>query len=118
MPTQPRITKTATDRSATHTEASADHSGRIKGRVIKVGDKVRIERDETRHPSRGTWPQFRGKTGTVVEINRAGRGPTEYGVCFTKVSPGGPRSKRAFTWDQASVAWFKRHEIVLTEDVA
>jgi hypothetical protein len=103
MPTQPRITKTATERSAAHTEARADHSGRIKGRVIKVGDKVRIERDETRHPSRGTWPQFRGKTGTVVEIRSA---------------PEGPAGKRAFTWDQASVAWFKRHEIVLTEDVA
>lgn len=49
---------------------------------MNVGDRVRIERDETRHPSRGTWPWFRGKTGTVVEINRDRKRPhlTEYGV--------------------------------------
>jgi ribosomal protein L21E len=38
-------------------------------RRLNVGDRVKIQRDETRYPSKGTWPQFRGKTGTVVEIN-------------------------------------------------
>jgi ribosomal protein L21E len=44
---------------------------------MNIGDRVRIERDETRYPSKGTWPRFRGKTGTVVEINLG-----EYGVAI------------------------------------
>jgi ribosomal protein L21E len=46
----------------------------------KRGDRVRIERDEALYPSRGSWPQFRGKVGTVVTINREDR---EWGVKFT-----------------------------------
>jgi hypothetical protein len=62
-----------------------------------VGDKIRIERDETKYPSRGTWPQFRGRQGVIVEINRAGRGATEYGVTFVK--------------KDRSQAWFKAYEL-------
>jgi hypothetical protein len=58
---------------------------------MKVGDRVRIERDETRYPSKGTWPQFSGKTGTIVSINRDRERPhlTEYGVAFgkTRINP-------------------------------
>jgi hypothetical protein len=76
-----------------------------------VGDRVRIERDETRYPSKGTWPQFRGQVGTVVEINRDRRHShlTEWGVVFSK------------TWFRAGrpgqlehsdiVTWFKQYEI-------
>ena len=49
---------------------------------IDIGDRVVIERDETRYRSKGTWPQFRGRTGTVVQINLG-----EYGVAFGKVTP-------------------------------
>lgn len=74
---------------------------------MNVGDRIRIERDETRYPSRGTWPRFRGKTGTVVEINYDRKRPhlTEYGVVFAKArtdSRGGQRE---------IVTWFKRHEV-------
>jgi hypothetical protein len=31
-----------------------------------VGDRVRVERDETRWPSRGSWPRYRGKVGSVA----------------------------------------------------
>ena len=54
---------------------------------FKVGDPVRIERDEKLYPSEGTWPQFHGRTGTVDEVNRDRERPhlTEYGVTFGKV---------------------------------
>ena len=42
-----------------------------------IGDQVCIERDQTRYSSKGTWPQFRGKTGTVIMVNRG-----EFGVAF------------------------------------
>jgi len=66
-----------------------------------VGDRVRVERDETRYPCRGTWPQFRGRTGTVVEVNADRQRPhlTEYGVSFTK---------RDRAW-----AWFKVYELTV-----
>lgn len=55
--------------------------------TFAVGDRVRIERDETRYPSKGTWPQFRGKIGTVVQVNADRKRPhlTEYAVTFGKV---------------------------------
>jgi hypothetical protein len=72
---------------------------------VRVGDLVRIERDETRYPSKGTWPRFRGKTGTIVEIN-----VDEYGVCFGKVIPRKSRPG-SFDWDSADVAWFQPYEL-------
>jgi hypothetical protein len=47
-----------------------------------MSTRVRIERDETRYRSKGNWPQFRGRTGTVVQANLG-----EYGVVFGKVTP-------------------------------
>jgi hypothetical protein len=44
-----------------------------------VGEVVRIERDETGHPVTGSWPRYRGRAGTVVEVNQAGGGPIEQG---------------------------------------
>lgn len=77
----------------------------------RVGDRVRVERDETRYPSKGTWPQFRCRPGTVVEVNRDRKRPhlTEYGLVFAKVSP---RRDRPGKFNHgATVTWFKAHEI-------
>ena len=57
-----------------------------------VADRVRIERDETGHPCKGTWPQFRGRTGTVVEINHDRKRPhlTEWAAVLAS----GPTERR------------------------
>jgi hypothetical protein len=76
---------------------------------VNVGDRVRVERDETRHPSKGTWPQFRGRIGTVVEVNADLKRPelTECGVIFgaTRRRPDG-----SLHGDDV-VTWFKVYEI-------
>ena len=66
-------------------------------RPLIVGSSVRVERDEHRHRPRGTWKHYRGRSGTVVEINHAGKGAPEYGVGFGK-------SRRV-------EAWFKSFEL-------
>lgn len=77
---------------------------------INVGDRVVIERDEKQYPSKGTWSGWRGRTGTVVEIN-----DDEYGVVFGKVKERVNRPG-TFAWSgDESQTWFKRYEIsVLT----
>ena len=69
---------------------------------MNVGDRVRIERDESKYPPRGTWGQFRGKTGTIVEINLG-----EYGVVFGKVREPRPNGSIAM----ADAVWFQPHEV-------
>jgi hypothetical protein len=75
-----------------------------------IGDRVRIERDETLYPSKGTWPTFRGRVGTVVEINRDGKRPhlTEFGVSF-----GGKLRRRpdGSLHGNNVVTWFKGYEL-------
>jgi ribosomal protein L21E len=63
--------------------------------ALRVGDRVRIERDEARYPSKGTWPQFRGRQGTVVVV-----GSDEYGVTFgvTRKRPNGSTTGQNITW--------------------
>jgi hypothetical protein len=73
---------------------------------ITVGTKVRIERDETLYPSKGTWPQFRGKTGTVVEINLG-----EYGVQFGNATPWNGRPGQFYRSSGSNVAWFRPYEV-------
>lgn len=73
--------------------------------AVRVGDRVVIERDEVNFPSKGTWGRFRGRVGTVVEVNLG-----EYGVSFSKVQPRTDGRGR-FSWDAASVAWFRDYEI-------
>jgi hypothetical protein len=89
-------------------------SGDRCGTRPAVGDRVRIERDETRYPPRATWPQYRGRAGVVVEINRDRVRPhlTEWGVCFSAVTVR-TDGKGALNWDAASVAWFRSHELTL-----
>jgi hypothetical protein len=81
----------------------------IETAVVAVGDRVRIERDEARYSSKGSWPQFRGKTGTVVEINEDRKRPhlTEYGVSFGKTRR---RPDGSLHGDDATT-WFKRYEL-------
>jgi hypothetical protein len=66
--------------------------------ALRVGDRVVIERDEARYPSRGTWPQFRGRTGTIAVV-----GSDEYGVVFgaTRQRPNGSTTGRSITWFRA-----------------
>ena len=80
-------------------------------RPFHVGHPVRIERDETRYPSKGTWPQFRGRAGTVVEVNEDRKRPhlTEHGVVFGKVWPRADRPG-VYRWSEP-VTWFKAHEM-------
>jgi hypothetical protein len=73
--------------------------------AIAVGTRIRVERDESKYPSRGTWGQFRGKLGTVVEVNLG-----EYGVSFGKVTPRKSRPG-SFDWNSADVAWFQPYEL-------
>ena len=77
----------------------------------REGDQVRVQRDEKLYPSKGTWPLYRGRVGTVVSVNADHRSAkvrerergiiplsiTEYGVSFTK-SPD-------------AAAWFKGYEL-------
>jgi hypothetical protein len=75
--------------------------------IPALGDRVHIERDETRYRSKGTWPKFRGRVGTVVEINEDRERPhlTEYGVVFGKARTDGRGGQRGI------VTWFKPYEI-------
>jgi hypothetical protein len=78
--------------------------------MIAIGDRIRIERDETIYPSRGTWPQFRGRIGTVVSFNRG-----EAGVCFEKVRTR-TRANGRVTATSDMTVWFQPHEVKLATD--
>lgn len=71
--------------------------------VINIGDSVVIERDEKLYPSKGSWPQYSGRLGTVVSINRQ---DAEYGVAFGYV---GDVQKRA------ADSWFLLRELTRVE---
>jgi hypothetical protein len=68
----------------------------------KAGDVVTIERNETRWPSRGSWPRYRGRTAMVVSVNQ---GAGEVGVTFTRIGATDPASCTADSW-------FRPHELV------
>jgi hypothetical protein len=72
--------------------------------ALAVGDRVRIERDEIDYPSKGTWPQFRGNTGTITQINGNG---SEFGVVFgnVRIRPDGSLH------GSDVVTWFKIYEL-------
>lgn len=69
---------------------------------MKIGTKVRIERDETLYPSKGTWPKYRGKRGTVVENNIG-----EIGVVFGETW----RDSRNRIRHDEGITWFQPYEI-------
>lgn len=84
--------------------------------AIPIGTRVRIERDETRYPSRGTWPRFRGRFGTVVEINPDHKRPdrTEYAVVFGKVR----KPNKDGSIANGDSVWFQAHELTTMADAA
>lgn len=59
---------------------------------LTTGTQVRIERDEIRYPTKGSWRHYRGRTGTIVQINRAGAG----GIGSAR----GARRRAAMGWDK------------------
>lgn len=63
---------------------------------MNIGDRVKIERDEKLRPVRGAWRQYRNKYGTLMEINKNGKGPWEYGVAVD---------------NDPVTAWFKKYEV-------
>jgi hypothetical protein len=81
---------------------------------LRAGDTVRVERDETRYPPKGSWRQYSGRTGTVVEVN-GHKLPhlTEYGVAFGWTAPRRDRPEQ-FQRATTDVAWFQRHELART----
>jgi hypothetical protein len=82
-------------------------------RLPRVGDQVRVQRDETTHPPHGTWRRWRDRTGTVLTINRDRERPTntEYGVVFgaTRERPGRDGSVTS----SDSPVWFLGHELAV-----
>jgi hypothetical protein len=73
-----------------------------------VGDRVLIERDETLYPSRGSWPRYRGKVGTVVQVNSR---DDEIGVVLG--APVKVRTDRpTMAYGDRTVVWFRPHELV------
>ena len=74
--------------------------------MIEVGTVVRIERDETKYPSKGTWPQFRGRTGTVVEFNLGE-------IAIGKTLPASGR--RGGNMAGNAVTWFRPYELAVIE---
>jgi hypothetical protein len=41
--------------------------------AVRVGQRLRVVRDEERWPPKGTWAKYRGRVGTVVSIDRVGK---------------------------------------------
>jgi hypothetical protein len=82
-------------------------------RLPRVGDHIRIQRDETAHPPHGTWRRWRNRTGTVVTINRDRDNPTrtEYGVAFGATRPRAGREGSVVSSD--SPVWFLAHELTV-----
>ena len=61
----------------------------------------------------GAWPQFLGRTGTIIEVNLDRKRPrlTEFGVSFGEVTKALDGHRREFNWDAVDVAWFKAYEM-------
>lgn len=65
---------------------------------LNKGDAVRIERDEQLWPSRGSWPQYRGRRGVVESFSRC---DDEIGVWLGDYMADGNRA----------VVWFEPWEL-------
>ena len=66
---------------------------------LRVGIRVRTERDEKLRPAKGSWLTYRHRVGSIVNINVDKDRPhlTEYGVSFSK--------------SKSTEAWFKEWEL-------
>lgn len=80
---------------------------------LRVGDRVRIERDEKIWPPKGTWKRYAGKPGVVVSVvqHDHAEGGTEVGVAVGVTSlPRRPDGRGLMVGDHP-VAWFLPHEL-------
>jgi ribosomal protein L21E len=69
---------------------------------IDIGDRVVIEQDETRYRSKGTGPQFGGRTGTVIQVRRV----------RSRVRQVTPRTDdRGALQIEGPVMWFQDYEL-------
>ena len=78
--------------------------------AFHVGDYVKIERDETLYPSKGTWSSYRDKIGRIIVIN------------FHEINPNFPRKEPYIEWGvkftasgNESLHWFVEHELTVIE---
>lgn len=87
---------------------------------FKVGDHVRIERDEVLHPSKGTWPRHRGQTGFICVINKGGGAfindewTDEFGVVLTTTRPRWRQDEGhegELSYDSDAIKWFRDFEM-------
>jgi hypothetical protein len=76
--------------------------------VIEIGSTVLIERDEKRYPSRGSWPRYSDRLGTVVTINNL---DAEYGVAFGNI-----RTRPDGSIHGNEVSWFRLHELTRVQE--
>lgn len=77
--------------------------------TVKIGTRITVTRDETRWPSRGSWPRWRGRTGTVVSGTSLEGSACEYGVVFGAVAQHPDGKPHACGSD--SPVYFLRHEL-------
>jgi hypothetical protein len=77
---------------------------------FRIGDIVKVERNEVRYPSRGTWPRYRGRIGTVVHSNQQG----EIGVAFKATWRG---ENNELKWQGSDTTWFLPHELIRLDSV-
>lgn len=81
---------------------------------FKVGDAVRVERDEALYPSRGTWPRYRSRPGFVVMVSEI---DDEYGVVLTTTRPPWRQDgSGTLSYDSDMVSWFRPHELRLRRE--
>jgi len=76
-----------------------------------VGDSIRVHRDETIRPSRGTWRRYREQCGFVVMVGD----DEEYGVILSTTRPPwrkDPGSEGQLSYDSAAVLWFREYELI------
>jgi hypothetical protein len=63
--------------------------------MFHVGDRVRVERNETRWRRTGSWRRYKGRTGTVVSLNTS---DGEIGVSWLPSAPARSRKTDAESW--------------------
>jgi hypothetical protein len=87
---------------------------------FQVGDAVRVQRDETIRPPKGTWSRHRGKAGFVVVVNSSEEvDPPEFGVILTTTRPQwrkDPAHASELVYDSDQLLWFAEYELTLRRE--
>lgn len=71
---------------------------------LQLGTIVLIDRDEKLYPSKGSWPRYRGRLGTIVAINKRDK---EYGVSWS--------TNVTNIRKENTASWFLAHELRAVE---